>query len=395
MRANPQKHGEIIMSIDGPRPAEPGEISDIVRLADAVFRVDRTSSMAEDYPLLYAEKNAPDLRIFVSDGQPVSLVGMVQHDLHLMGMVHRCCEIGSVCTHPDFRGQGLATRLLKDARRKAVRDGCALALISGGRGLYRRQGYVDVGGYLLITADASRRTEPVSVSIRLWREEDLPVLGELHAAESVRFVRPPEDWRALLGAERTINEKAETHIVFSKDGSPLAYLACRVPGSGSLADDEVRIDEMGGCRRAVVQALSLLADHYGVRRVSLECLASDREMIHAAGDLGWSIERTGFHGTVGMIDPAGFWRSCRGYVHERLGRISEDLQLRGKGEGAEIIFGEERLALPGMQDLTRLVFLPEWRRDELQLDLPPEGELRPILQRLFPLPLVSYGLNYV
>ena len=54
-------------------------------------------------------------------------------------------SVGSVCTHPDYRERGLATRLVEDALRICEQKEVALMLISGGRGLYRRQGCTDVG----------------------------------------------------------------------------------------------------------------------------------------------------------------------------------------------------------------------------------------------------------
>jgi hypothetical protein len=60
-----------------------------------------------------------------------------------------------------------------------------------------------------------------------------------------------------------------------------------------------------------------------------------------------------------------------------------------------IEYGREKLKLDGMTGLTRLVFLPGDRREALCLGLAEDSELAGVLAELLPLPLVSYGLNYV
>ena len=48
-----------------------------------------------------------------------------------------------------------------------------------------------------------------------------------------------------------------------------------------------------------------------------------------------------------------------------------------------------------MSAVTNLIFLPRHRRGELALGLTDGSELAGILDELFPLPLVDYGLNYI
>ena len=64
-------------------------------------------------------------------------------------------------------------------------------------------------------------------------------------------------------------------------------------------------------------------------------------------------------------------------------------------EAVKLGLDDEQLTLPDMQSFTRLVFLRSEDRDELELDLSDGSELRGLLDTLFPLPLVSYGLNFI
>jgi GNAT superfamily N-acetyltransferase len=383
------------MSITGPRGARAEEIPDVVELANRVFRPDGEASMGEEYPLLYAPENAGNLRLFLEEERPVSLVGMVERPVSLLGTRHMCCEIGSVCTHPDYRGRGLATRLLENARRRALGHGCDLFLISGGRGLYRRQGYVDAGQYVHITVTAGSLSASQTVDIRPSGTGDLGSLVDLHSAEPVRFVRPPEDFRALLDGGCTLNGQADTWLVETSTNRPAAYVLCRSPGSRGVKEGELWIDELAGSRLAVARALPALLNEYEANEAHIEGLAADLELIEVARARDWQVESRGFHGTVGIIDPRRFWNGIQPLIGERLGKRARDLHLSADDGRVNLSFGNERIVLPEMADFTRLVFLPSEQRDPLQVDLTDDARPRGILDRLFPLPLVSYGLNYV
>ncbi len=382
------------MPVEGPRGARPEEIPAIVELADNVFRVSEDDSMGEEFPLLYAEENADNLRVFVDNGRPVSLIAMFRREVVLAGTRHGSCALGSVCTHPGYRGQGLATRLLHDARRRALEHGDDLVLISGGRGLYRRQGYVDVGDYSSCTVTQKRLPEG-GARIRPWTPEDVPELVRLHSMEPVRFVRGPEDFLPLLLAERVVNAHADTRLVLDSDGRAVAGVTYRRPGSRRTDEDEIVIDEMAGSRCAVADALPALLDEYGIRNATINYLGQDLEMDWLARRHRWPIEKGAFGGTVGIIGPERFWTACEPLFRERLGRDFRCLRFQTDEELITIACGEEEVELAGMSEFTQLVFLPPHRRDELDLALPTDSHLRGVLDRLFPMPLVSYGLNYV
>jgi len=381
------------MAIEGPRGAKPDEIPAIVELADSVFRAGEHESMGEEFPLLYGEENAEDLRIFLDDGRPVSLVGLFQRDIVLAGTRHGSCAIGSVCTDPDYRGQGLATRLLKDARERTIRNGGDIFLISGGRGLYTRQGYTDVGDYASCTVTRKRQPEG-NLDARPWTPDDVSELVRLHSLEPTRFVRGPEDFLELLRAERVVNSEADTRLVLDRDGRALAYVTYRKPGSRRTEVDELIIDELAGSRAAITQALPAMFKEYDVRSITINYLGQDAEMVTLARHHRWPTETSEFGGTVGIVEPERFWAACEPLFRERLGRDFRCLRFHADEE-IIIACGEEKLELAGMKEFTQLVFLPPHRRDELETGLPEDSHLRKVLDLVFPLPLVSYGLNYV
>jgi predicted N-acetyltransferase YhbS len=390
--------GRKAMTVQGPRALKRAELRSAVELADRVFRSGQGHSMEQEYGLLFAPGNRENLRVFADRGRVVSLVGMLESDVWLLGTRHVCCCIGSVCTDPDYRGRGLATELMEDARRKALSDGADLFLISGGRGLYRRLGYVDVGSYHVYRIERSRLPAGDGYSVRPWRPEDVPALTAIHSAEPVRFARAPEDFVALLSCGQVVNVTGGTAVVCRVGADePAAYLSFQIGGAPweKKAPSAVTVAEMGGPRWVIAQALGPLMRERGVDELEMHCLGADREMAELAHTFGWPSRPRGFHGTVGIIHAARFWKACAPLVAERLGpERAGGLRLRGQRR-ARLALGDEQVVLDGMSAFTNLVFLPPHRRGELALGLGRGSALQRTLDELFPLPLVDYGLNYV
>lgn len=349
--------------------------------------------MAGDFPVLLSERNARNLRIFTDDGKAVALVGMLVRDVWLGGSRHRAATVGSVCTHADYRGQGLATRLMEDALATARRDGVDLFLISGSRGLYLRLGYLKVSGYRAYTIGRDQLPARGPYTLSPWQPEDLPALVALHRAEPVRFVRPPEDFLAILESGNVSEGPGNTMLVRArKGGEPLAYF-CYKTGGRHNEPDALTVVEMAGSRAAAVHGFRMLLDERGARGLELHVPACDTEAIEQGRLRKWPFEPRAFRGTVGIVDPERFWEACRPAFAEQLGakraaRLSVSTQ-----DGIVIRYGDETLRLAGMGELTGLAFQPRDLRGELALEA--DCELRAVLDELFPLPLMDYGLDYV
>jgi len=381
------------MALEGPQPATAGIISACVELADSVFRRGQGPSMRDKYPLSYAEENAENIRIFTDGGRPVAMAAMCEREAVILGTRHRFGCIGSVCTDPAYRGGGLASRLLLDARAKAVRDGCDMMLISGGRSLYRRQGYVDAGGYVVYRAEPDQLPEGGQWTVRAWRPEDVDALTGIHAGEPVRLVRTPQQFRALLETGLAGLLRATTHVVCRSDGEPVAYAVCQRPGDRGRNEGVLPVYEMAGARWALAHVLGRLLAEHGVAQAALRCLACDAEVRSLADGFGWAAEPQGFQGTTGIIAPRRFWEASAPLLAERLGTVFGRIGFDASGERVTIRLGDEHLVLAGMSDFTRLVFLPRGRGPASAL---PDGSaLACALRAMFPMPHVDYGLDYV
>ncbi len=385
------------MALSGPRGLRKNELDSATRLADKVFRAGGGTPMGKEFPLLFNRDNADHLRVFADKGRIVSLVGMFVRPAWLLGTRHVCCCIGAVCTDPEYRGKGLATRLLEDARKKALAEGVDTFLISGGRGLYLRLDYVDVGAYFTCVAPKDKLPGVGAYALQPWKPEDLPALTRLHAAEPVRFERTPEEFLAVLETGVVMDVPGATAVVRPKGSpEPVAYFSYQVGGRPwEAASNAITIVEMGGSRHAIFRALGALLAERGVGEAKARCLGSDAETAELARSFGWATEPAGFRGTVGIVEPERFWQACEAHFIERLGRErAARLKFSPNGQG-KISYGRERVVLGSMSAITRLAFAPAHLRGELDLGLGQGSELARVLEEVFPLPLVDYGLNYI
>ena len=103
-------------------------------LSNDIFSPGGAVDMGRMFPLLYTETNTRNLRIFVDEGRPVALSGMTVQDLAMGSVVARAACIGSVCTRDEYRGRGLAARLVEDCMAAAAAQGACLVLVSGHHG---------------------------------------------------------------------------------------------------------------------------------------------------------------------------------------------------------------------------------------------------------------------
>jgi len=386
------------MALSGPKALPNNMVRAAVALSNRVFRSDQSSPMGDEFPLLLHKDNADHLRVFTDGRKVVSLVGMFVRDAYLLDTRHLTCCIGAVCTDAAYRAKGLATELMEDARRKALADGVDIFLISGGRGLYRRLGYVDVGTYYVASVRRSKLPTRGSYCIRPWEPEDLPALVRIRSAEPVRFARTVEDFAGFLKTGKIACVPGETAVVCAEGSDqPVAYVSYQLGGAAWESKDKnaVTVAEMAGPRCAIMRALGSALEERGLDSAEVHYLGSDAEFAELARSFGWPSRPRGFRGTVGVIDPARFWEACAPLFAERIGPARAAQLSLTAGDRLKIDYKGEQVTLDGMTAFTNLAFLPPHRRTELELGLPVRSPLRRLLDEVFPLPLVDYGLNYV
>lgn len=375
--------------LDGPRAVRPAELAGVVRLATSIFRREGDIDMGAAFPTFFNEQNLPNLRIMLESGRPVAMAGCVLRHLSLSGTKLPVALVGTVCALEEYRGQGIAGRIVEDVVAHAVAQGAAAILVSGGRGLYRRMGCADAGLWRVVRVNNSQALPRLACSVGEWTSNDIPQMAALYQAEPVRFERDAEEMRTLLEARSLYARTARVWVC--QVGEKLAAYACTTgPDTGS-EEHVLKILEIAGSRHALLASLPALLAASHAESAEIETAASDLEMeiLANAWDLP-SVDR-GFHGTVKIVDRPRFFSAIEGHIALRLNRAERAALVIDCGSTVVFRYQGEEISITDDSDLAALVF------GSIAHASPTPGgrRLMKILARLFPMPLPGYGLNYI
>ncbi len=376
--------------MEGPRGLKAREFESLCALVNTVFRSDGAGRMEEQYPLLFAPGNYDDLFVMVDEGVVVSHVGALTRDISVLGCRMSTMSIGAVATYASHRGQGLATRLMEAAIRKAVERDAVLMPISGGRGLYTRLGAKRIGRYALYTVPRDVLTAS-ETDIRRAEVTDLSEMTRLYAEEPSRYVRSAADLGTAVDAGWICDRDGET-VVVREGGRLVAYAG--VQKRRPDREDEARrarLAEIAGSRSALLRALPDLYDRYGVDAIEIVTGATDRELASLLRPHDVTAAPQGFTGTVLVLQPEMLLQVFDGYIGDVLGPGTLTWEI--SRESVVFRIGGQEHAVSA-SDLGALVFgVVEPDEDPLQT-IPP-GPLRAALERVLPLQLPWYGFNFV
>jgi len=395
----------LLAQFDGPYLVRREELIDSVRL----FRICFGESEIENEEEILA-KYIPPRRggtyVLVRDGKPVSQIGIFHDQLKMYDGTIRTGSIGGVCTHPDYRRQGLASHLMEHCTQQLVKEGARLMLISGDEGVYMRLGNVFQGKYIYFSVKPGRgsqwRSTPADLVLRRATDADALICSQLYQAEPVHFVRQKSDFvRAVHDPMSNTYVHADQWII-ERSGQAVAYLFLGFLWGlpDGLGSGIRHVGEYAGSRSALVDALNLLITTGNLKDLSWPVAWQDVELIQLLRD-------SGFEGTVASLDGAtlriinfpGLIKDLRPILRARLDknllrglRFAQRGPLLG-GTGADrytITRGSERLELDGAA-MTRLVM---GSADIESESIPTSGALAEVISALFPLPSFLPGLNY-
>lgn len=329
----------------------------------------------------------PELRgawVIARGGKPVSHIKLVYNRLLICGCRVKVASIGGVCTHPDFRGKGIATVLLDHCIEEATGGGATLMIISGGRGLYRRAQAVEAGATLRadIVPECLRRPSG-GCSARPATPDDWPAFARLYQQEAVRFARSAEFFARALAHRHHMG----AWMVQSAEGAQAYLLLARDWGAGHGAPRRL-VGEYAGSRGALVEALPSVLEQTGLQQIGLDIPAHDRELAYLLAREGIELGRATIKDhTIRLLNLPVFMRRLRPYIAARLPRREARELTFEQGDGCVFGFESETQSF----DLGRSAALMLGGPKAPRL----RGELGRVLGSLLPVPLPLPGLNYV
>lgn len=379
--------------MEGPRGARRQDFESLRTLTDIVFR----PGMMDEYPQLFNEDNAENLRVCLDGGRCVSHVGMTERWASLLGCPIQVCCIGAVSTHPDYRQQGLASACFDDAVRKAYRDGVDVMIVSGDRSLYRMRGCLRVGRdtAFALTPDRLASVPPRGVRVEVMQPEDLPLVMACYPQEPVRFLRLRDDYRYALQS-RTVMNRLSDFLTLFEGGVFRGYIVLQRPldmNRQPLEEKRTGLAEFAGDRHAVLAALPEIVRRYDLVQLRWQVMRHDhlfRTLCEAAGLPG---APSATPGTVKLINFPQLMARLKPRWEELLGlREAERLSFRQDGEQYRFRYDKTEL-VTDRDTATRLLFGTLDGAEAAVLE--GHGALTEVLKTILPLPLPWYGLNYV
>lgn len=374
--------------IDGPRGLMPHELD---KLMDDVVSVVYSPRMRGHFPTLFCEGNACHLRIIRVDDKIVSHIGVVVRDMVINGCRISVGNVGAVATREDYRKRGYAWSIFENAMEKLCAEGVDMFLISGFRDLYRLHGAAHVGKVVTYRLTSEMELPEVAVEPRPFNPEDLPAWAALYRSEPVRFHRPYSDFQALI--ERSPEHgRGLLYSIWEGDRiSAYAVLGRRDSEEGASAS----MNEYAGSRRALMGAISIWFRELGVSVFGTTVPAHDIELAGLLESVGAEAR---YHNSGGTIAILNFPRLCRRMTpmfEEIVGRETAQKLTFQEQNGSYIIgLDSDEMVLENAHDAARLIFGNPPDRDE-GTEITAQGELRAVLEAIFPIPRPEYGLNFI
>jgi len=347
--------------------------------------------MASEHGYMYGRANAEHLRVVVRDGRPVSHFGFMVWDISLLGVPLRMASVGGVGTLADYRGAGYATQLLGDAERVMRREAVDLVLVSGGRGLYTRNGYVPVGRCLAFNAGCPppRDGRVSGMAVRTFRPRDLAAFARLSAGEPVRYQRSREQLQQLM-AGRLARKVPDRYYMVSITGQDVAWFNI----STTLDGRKRLLWEYAGDRGAVLDGVGAAMRRRRWTKLSATVPADDPLVAHlkAAGFVA-AQEALPEH-TLKILDFRTFMGKLGLVWGERAGvECSGALRFGRSGTGGTIRDGESILRLPDSCAVAALLFGGDTPARSAARRA--GGRIGEFVQEALPLPFMLPGMNYV
>ncbi len=231
-------------------------------------------------------------RVAMLDEHIAGYVRIFARTMLVKGVPLAAGGIGSVATHPDARGSGVATALLRDAIAQMQEQGMRVSfLFTGIMPFYERLGFraVRQPSFGVEPAEAAVLAPSSVYDVRCATPRDVPLLLAIHeraiASRTGALVRTPRTWS---DAVHWLEEDAGGQFVAEHAGAPIAYLRSRCRERGHqileaecLPGHEDAVDSLlaAVARRAVLHNEGLYAlvpdDHQ--LAASLRLLPSTRE----------------------------------------------------------------------------------------------------------------------
>ncbi|SEM84719.1 GNAT family N-acetyltransferase [Lihuaxuella thermophila] len=376
------------------RPVEVGELPQAKALADQTFRDWEQKSMADGFPHIFSDTLAGQSFAAFEDGKMVTFLGLVPSVICVGRARLSVYSLGSVCTHPDYRGRGYASKVLEKVLAHVEGAGASLLLVSGTGPLYTRANchlFGDVFRFVIKPDSAeSLFSQHVrdDVQVREWKPVDWLKIAGAAARRTTRYEQSVWDLAMLVRAEAYASCVKLRHkvLVAEREGELEGFVVVGVPHRDGKKHPPTAF-EWAGSPEVVGMLLAAAVERYHLQQLEVPVPWHEQALIRSLES--YEVKRERNLGTVNIIHPERLIAQLRPYLREKDGELECQFSVRFLETGrTQIRLGKESGVLDSAE-LVSLVFDPE---PKIRLD----SHFKHLLAQLFPIPFpYTGGLNYV
>ncbi|MCE5170535.1 GNAT family N-acetyltransferase [Paenibacillus profundus] len=347
------------------RMLQPLDFAGAVSISDEVFRNDTQMSMEQGFPYLFSPIYSHSYGAFEEE-RLVAHMGMLPSKLRLNSVRLPVFSLGSVCTSPVARGNGVGTELLHQVQRHADETGAVLMFISGGRSLYTRNRCYPFGQVSVYTV--SRNDEAVTSNAALSESEqahvrELTVLDCFAWHELVEQRQAAFDFSMwdLYGLEHAgayascVMMKPKLYVL--ERGGKIAAYAYALRPSAKQVDGVPRILEYGGAGPDIALLMQLLLNKKKFTQLQIYVPWQDQSLHDTLSAYPSQVQAN--DGTVFIPNIERLFQHLQSWWQEREA-LAAHIEVKQLDNGAvQLRYPDAELVQLEEQDVVKLLFSPD------------------------------------
>ena len=207
-----------------------GEMSRIIKVANAAFKPDRPKGYSFRYsvPHIYNNKKTDYSNIhFVAENDKkefVSIGGNLIQNIQLKNEEYKFSFIGTIGTIPQYRHQGLMSQIVQEINNENIDNSVVFSILSGKRNRYQNFGYEHAGFQCLYTLDKQQEnylSTNKNISVKKFKNKDLDTLYQIYTDNQKFTLRNKDNFVIYLN-----NHKNKLYTIFDKS-TIIGYLAIK------------------------------------------------------------------------------------------------------------------------------------------------------------------------
>ncbi|MFC4557966.1 GNAT family N-acetyltransferase [Virgibacillus kekensis] len=362
------------------RRLQANELKQAIQLSDQTFRKEEHTSMGEAFPQVFSKQLSQSFGAF--DGERlISFIGVVPSKMQVGEAELNTFSIGSVCTHTDYRKQGISTAILKEVYDFIDQAKSSLLFVSGDRGLYKRNHCYHFGRVNKYKIDKVSIESKYEGSIREGSSADVFLIDDLIQAKEVKYKSSIWEWSMLFDASgyASIFMMKQTLYVAENDGVVEGYVVLGVDENS--AAKRAIVTDWGGNTASLRAIFMELLKKKVVSEIEIAVPWQD-SLNDELNDLPFELEQNG--GTINIVDAERLIEQLKPYLVKKNPGLAKSLKIYNTdNSNVTLNYNESKITL-SPEELVKFLF-----------DFQDDAELGE-MQSLFPVPLPStIGMFYV